>query len=67
MITITLNNDTLELAEGTTLTQMLAKLEQDKPGVAVALNQQVVARSQWSTQQLEPNDKVTLFQAIAGG
>ena len=67
MITITLNNDTLELAKGTTLTQMLAKLEQDKPGVAVALNQQVVARSQWSTQQLEPNDKVTLFQAIAGG
>lgn len=67
MITITLNNDTLELAKGTTLTQMLAKLEQDKPGVAVALNQQVVARSQWSTQQLESNDKVTLFQAIAGG
>ncbi len=67
MITITLNNDTLELAEGTTLTQMLEKIEQDKPGVAVALNQQVVARSQWSTQQLEPNDKVTLFQAIAGG
>ena len=67
MITITLNNDTLELAEGTTLTQMLEKIEQDKPGVAVALNQQVVARSQWSTQQLESNDKVTLFQAIAGG
>ncbi|NLJ92669.1 MAG: sulfur carrier protein ThiS [Aeromonadales bacterium] len=66
-MTITLNNDTLELAEGTTLTQMLEKIEQDKPGVAVALNQQVVARSQWSTQQLEPNDKVTLFQAIAGG
>lgn len=67
MITITLNNDQLELAKGTTLSQMLVKLEQDKPGVAVALNQQVVARSQWPTQQLTSNDKVTLFHAIAGG
>lgn len=67
MITVILNNDALELAQGTTLAQLLLELEQDKPGVAVALNQQVVARSQWSEQLLAANDKITLFHAIAGG
>ncbi|MFD1008562.1 MULTISPECIES: sulfur carrier protein ThiS [Oceanisphaera] len=67
MIRVILNNDALELAKGTTLGQLLLELEQDKPGVAVALNQQVVARSQWPEQQLVSNDKITLFHAIAGG
>jgi sulfur carrier protein len=64
---VILNDEALDLAEGTTLGQLLVTLEQDKPGVAVALNQQVVARSQWSVQQLTPNDNITLFHAIAGG
>lgn len=64
---VVLNDEALDLAEGTTLGQLLVTLEQDKPGVAVALNQQVVARSQWSVQQLTPNDSITLFHAIAGG
>lgn len=64
---VVLNDEALDLAEGTTLGQLLVTLEQDKPGVAVALNQQVVARSQWSVQQLTPNDNITLFHAIAGG
>lgn len=67
MITVILNNDPLELARNTTLAQLLIDLEQDKPGVAVALNQQVVARSQWSEQPLASNDRITLFHAIAGG
>lgn len=67
MIKVILNNDGLELAAGTTLAQLLIELEQNKPGVAVALNQQVVARSQWPEQQLASNDKITLFHAIAGG
>ncbi|MBM7456982.1 sulfur carrier protein [Oceanisphaera litoralis] len=64
---VVLNDEALDLAEGTTLGQLLVTLEQDKPGVAVALNQQVVARSQWGEQQLTPNDNITLFHAIAGG
>ncbi|ART80539.1 sulfur carrier protein ThiS [Oceanisphaera avium] len=64
---ITLNDKTMMLTEGITLGQLLQDLEQDKPGVAVALNQSVVARGQWSEQVLNENDKVTLFHAIAGG
>ena len=64
---ITLNDKTMMLTEGITLAELLLELEQNKPGVAVALNQSVVARSQWSEQILTENDKITLFHAIAGG
>lgn len=64
---IILNDKTMKLTEGITLGQLLQELEQDKPGVAVALNQSVVARGQWAEQILNENDKITLFHAIAGG
>lgn len=64
---IILNDEQHPLTEGTTLAQLLTELEQDKPGVAVALNREVVARSQWVERQLAPNDNITLFHAIAGG
>lgn len=64
---ITLNDKTMTLTEGITLDELLLELEQNKPGVAVALNQSVVARGQWSEQILNENDKITLFHAIAGG
>lgn len=64
---IILNDKPMTLTEGITLAQLLLELEQDKPGVAVALNQAVVARSQWAEQILNENDNITLFHAIAGG
>lgn len=64
---VTLNDKTMMLTEGITLAELLLQLEQDKPGVAVALNKEVVARSQWAEQTLNANDNITLFHAIAGG
>ena len=64
---ITLNDKAMTLTEGITLAELLLELDQNKPGVAVALNQAVVARGQWAEQILNENDKITLFHAIAGG
>ena len=64
---ITLNDKAMTLTEGITLEKLLAQLDQNKPGVAVALNQSVVARGQWAEQIVNENDKITLFHAIAGG
>ena len=64
---ITLNDKPMTLTEGLTLVQLLEQLDRNKPGVAVALNQSVVARGQWGEQILNENDKITLFHAIAGG
>lgn len=38
-----------------------------KQGIAVALNNVVVARSKWESQPLVPNDKITIIQASQGG
>ena len=36
-------------------------------GVAVAINEQVLPRSSWVSRQIARDDRVELFQAIAGG
>lgn len=64
---VTVNEESLQLTPGTSLQGVLAQLQQDKPGVAVALNQQVVARTQWQQTILNAGDQITLFHAIAGG
>ncbi len=38
-----------------------------RPGLAVAINEQVIPRSCWSQQPIGGGDTVELFQAIAGG
>lgn len=35
--------------------------------VAVALNQRVLTRKEWSTQQLEAKDELLIFNLVAGG
>jgi thiamine biosynthesis protein ThiS len=35
--------------------------------VAVALNQQVLAKVHWQTQQLQAQDEVLIFNLVAGG
>ncbi|MCF0070685.1 sulfur carrier protein ThiS [Dyadobacter sp. CY261] len=36
-------------------------------GIAVAINQSVVPKSDWHTRQLSPNDQITLITATQGG
>lgn len=36
-------------------------------GIAVAINQAIVPKSEWQVRLLNPDDKVTLIQATQGG
>ncbi|NCB59606.1 MAG: sulfur carrier protein ThiS [Gammaproteobacteria bacterium] len=64
---IRLNGEPLQLAGSCSLEALLSAQDQLKAGVAVALNQQVIPRSQWATTFLSDHDDVDLFRAIAGG
>ncbi len=64
---IRLNGEPLQLAGSCSLEALLTTQDQLKAGVAVALNQQVIPRSQWTTTFLSDHDDVDLFRAIAGG
>ncbi|MCS6827886.1 MAG: sulfur carrier protein ThiS [Caldilinea sp.] len=39
----------------------------DRAGIAVAVNGKVIARSRWQEHPLQPNDRVEIVKAVAGG
>lgn len=64
---IRLNDQILTLADEQTLLGLLQSQSADRPGVAVAVNQQIIPRSSWGAHLLREGDVLDLFQAIAGG
>lgn len=68
MITIQLNGQTIKLPFGVTLKTFL---EQNKlvsnGGVAVALNQSVVAQNDWQEKELKNKDEIIIITATQGG
>lgn len=60
-------NDEIKTLAVTTIASLLTELEQPEKGIAVAVNQAIISRQNWTDFQLSENDKITLFQAIAGG
>ncbi|MGF1680817.1 sulfur carrier protein ThiS [Photobacterium minamisatsumaniensis] len=61
------NDKPVDVAEGTTLVALLNQLDMPLQATAVALNDDIVARTEWETTQLNAGDRIALFQAIAGG
>ncbi|AIR64714.1 sulfur carrier protein ThiS [Cedecea neteri] len=64
---IQFNDEPLECTAGLTLAALLAQLDQGKTGAALAVNQTIIPRDQWSNHLLREGDIILLFQAIAGG
>lgn len=64
---ILFNDEPLQCADGLTLSALLDQLGQLKPGVALALNQQILPREHWPLVQVNEDDRILLFQVIAGG
>ena len=64
---LSVNEKIVEVANNITVEQLLLKLGETLKGCAVAVNQDVISRSQWGEYQFSEGDKILLFQAIAGG
>jgi sulfur carrier protein len=49
--------------------QLLSQLgiDPDAPGIAVAINDEVVRRTDWETRWLVPGDQVEVVRAVQGG
>lgn len=63
---IQFNDEPVQCAEGQNISALLAELNQLKPGIALALNQQILPREQWEQQIVQEGDQILLFQVIAG-
>ena len=67
--TATLNGTDRELAEGTTVADLIASLGHDPRGrgVAAAINGEVVPRTSWGATIVSDGDRVEVLTAIGGG
>lgn len=64
---ITFNDQPKIVAAGATLADFLAPLGLAARGIAVAVNDSVVARSTWPERRLAEGDRVLVIQATQGG
>lgn len=64
---ILLNDEHVECENGLHIAALLSQLDRDRPGIALAVNQQILPRAQWAQHTLQEGDALLLFQVIAGG
>ncbi|MFE7807571.1 sulfur carrier protein ThiS [Streptomyces sp. NPDC057430] len=64
---VSVNGEARVLAAPTTLDTLVATLTAAPSGVAAAVNETVVPRSQWSATVLGEGDRVEILTAVQGG
>ncbi|MFC4610185.1 sulfur carrier protein ThiS [Streptomyces maoxianensis] len=67
ILNVSVNGEAREFATGTTLDALVADLTAAPSGVAAAVNEAVVPRSQWSGTLLDDGDRVEVLTAVQGG
>jgi sulfur carrier protein len=67
VVNVTLNGESRELPDGTTVAEVLMLIGRGPRGVAVALNEEVVPRGEWSGTRLVDGDRVEILAAAQGG
>ena len=65
---IRVNGEEMTLAAGT-LAELLERLGYpgDRSGLALAINGEVVRRTEWTTRTLKANDEIEIVGAVQGG
>ena len=64
---VQLNGEAFELSDGTTVAELIDRLDLAGRRVAVELNLDIVPRSQHATTALREGDRVEVVHAIGGG
>lgn len=64
---IKVNNKSLECPETSTLAQLLEQLQWPEKGIAVAVNNRLVPRTEWTQFVIKENDSLVVIKAACGG
>ena len=64
---IVLNGAVRDIAEDSTLADVVALVSDARHGIAVAVNDAVVPRGAWHATMLAPADRVEVLTAVQGG
>lgn len=63
---VQVNNKEVD-THSTTLLELVTELSLPAQGIAVAVNNQLVPRTQWNTFRLQENDALVIIKAACGG
>lgn len=66
-MTVFINGSPVILDGPTNLGVLLAQQQVDRPGIAVAVNREVVRRERWAFVEIEDGTRVEILHAVAGG
>jgi sulfur carrier protein len=66
-MTARINGETRQVAEGTTIGQLLRELQIEGAGIAVARNERVVRAASFESEALRDGDVIEIIRAVAGG
>ena len=65
---ITVNQQKYTLSENCSLQELIATvISQPANGIAIAVNQEIVAKANWGTCVLKSGDHITIIKATQGG
>jgi sulfur carrier protein len=66
-MTLTVNGNPMELPDGLTIEELLARLGVRREFTAVALNREVTPKAQYASTVLADGDKVEIVRPMGGG
>jgi sulfur carrier protein len=66
-MTLTVNGEQRDVQRGVTLADLIAVLTPENRGVAAAVNDAVVPRSEWTSRALTEHDRIEVLTAVQGG
>lgn len=64
---ITINNSSIELPDGSSLSKALESASITPTGIAIAVNDTVVPKSEYETFELHEGDNIIIIKAFYGG
>ncbi|WP_290671837.1 sulfur carrier protein ThiS [Kordia sp.] len=67
MITVNINQKQHQTTENSSLKEMLVRLNITTQGIAVAINQNIIAQENWDAQKLHQGDDILIITATQGG
>ena len=67
MINIKVNNTTYQFQSKVTLDQIINQLDISVNGIAVAINQSIITKSDWTSTTPNDGDTVLIIKATQGG
>lgn len=67
MITVKVNNKEHQFSATVSLQEILENLKIELNGIAIAINQNIITKSDWSITKLNHNDSILIIKATQGG